>query len=87
VRPFPSGEGEWPISVAGGQEPRWRGDGNELFFEAADRKMMAVSVKAVAGAKPSFEAGTPVALFAAHMVHIGADGLFQYDVSADGSAS
>jgi Tol biopolymer transport system component len=39
VRPFPPGEGEWTISIAGGEEPRWRGDGKELFFEAADRKM------------------------------------------------
>ena len=57
VRPFPPGEGEWTISIAGGEQPRWRGDGKELFFEAADGKMMAVPVKAVAGAKPSFEAG------------------------------
>ena len=45
VRPFPPGEGEWTISIAGGQGPRWRGDGKELFFEAADGKMMAVPVK------------------------------------------
>ena len=38
VRPFPSGEGEWIISVAGGRAPRWRGDGNELYFIAADGK-------------------------------------------------
>ena len=36
VWPFPSGEGEWTISVAGGRAPRWRGNGNELFFVAAD---------------------------------------------------
>ena len=54
VRPFPPGEGEWTISLAGGEQPRWSGDGKELFFEAADGKMMAVPVKAVAGAKPSF---------------------------------
>jgi Tol biopolymer transport system component len=49
VRPFPPSEGEWTISLAGGQAPRWRGDGKELFFEAADGKMMAVAVKAVTG--------------------------------------
>ncbi len=85
VRPFPPGEGEWPISLAGGQEPRWSGDGKELFFEAADGKMMAVPVKkAVPGAKPFFEVGAPVALFDARMVHDGIDTLFQYDVTADG---
>ena len=46
VRPFPAGEGEWTISIAGGEQPRWRADGKELFFEAADGKMMAVPVKA-----------------------------------------
>jgi len=84
VRPFPPGEGEWTISIAGGEQPRWRGDGIELFFEAADGKMMAVPVKAVGEAKPSFEAGTPVALFDAHMQHAPANGLFEYDVTADG---
>ena len=84
VRPFPAGEGEWTISVAGGQAPRWRGDGKELFFEAADGKMMAVAVKAITGPKPSFEAGTPAPLFDAHMVRVGADVIFDYDVTADG---
>ena len=84
VRPFPPGEGQWPISVAGGQSPRWRGDGKELFFEAADGKMMAVPVKAGAGPKPAFEAGKPVALFDAHLAHDANDAFFQYDVTADG---
>ena len=84
VRPFPPSEGEWTISLAGGQAPRWRGDGKELFFEAAGGKMMAVAVKAVTGPKPSFEAGAPVPLFDAHMVHSGADVNFEYDVNADG---
>ena len=81
VRPFPPSDGEWTISVAGGEQPRWRGDGKELFFEAADGKMMAVPVKAVAGTKPSFEAGTPLALFEAHMAPSTG---FNYDVTADG---
>ena len=54
-----------------------------MFFHAADGKMMAVPVKALAGPKPSFEAGTPVALFDAHMV-VAANALFEYDVKADG---
>jgi eukaryotic-like serine/threonine-protein kinase len=84
VRPFPPSEGEWTISLAGGEMPRWSGDGKELFFEAADGKMMAVLVKAVAGPKPSFEAGARVPLFDAHMVHANADVLFEYDATADG---
>jgi dipeptidyl aminopeptidase/acylaminoacyl peptidase len=85
VRPFPPGEGEWTISTDGGQGPRWRGDGKELFFEAADGKMMAVPVKkAVPGAEPVFEPGVPVALFDAHMPHAVTDFDFEYDVTADG---
>jgi len=68
VRPFPPGEGEWTISIAGGQAPRWSGDGTVLFFEAADGKMMAVPVKkTITGVKPVFEAGTPLALFDVHI--------------------
>jgi eukaryotic-like serine/threonine-protein kinase len=84
VRPFPPGDGEWTISIAGGEQPRWKGDGKELFFEAADGKLMAVPVKAVLGAKPSFDAGAPEALFDAHMVHSTGGTGFAYDVTADG---
>ncbi len=85
VRPFSRGDGEWTISIAGGQAPRWRGDGKELFFEGVDGKMMAVPVnKAVPGANAVFESGTPVALFDAHMVHNTDARYFEYDVTADG---
>ena len=81
VRPFPPADGEWAISIAGGEQPRWRADGKEMFFIAADGKMMAVPVKPEAGSRPSFEAGAPVALFDAHMAP-SID--FNYDVTADG---
>jgi Tol biopolymer transport system component/predicted Ser/Thr protein kinase len=85
VRPFPQGDGEWTISIAGGQAARWRGDGKELFFEASDGKMMAAPVnKAVPGVNPVFEPGTPLALFDAHMVHDIQARYFEYDVTADG---
>jgi len=58
VSSFPSGNGKWQVSRAGGQEPRWRQDGKELFYLSADGKMMAVAVTAGA----SFEAGSPVAV-------------------------
>ena len=83
VRPFPPGEGEWTISTAGGQQPRWRGDGKELFFEAGDGKMMRVPVKTTAGPKPSVEAGTPVALFDAHMFHSATNSRIEYEVTSD----
>jgi hypothetical protein len=85
VRPFPASQGKWRISTAGGEQPRWRGDGKELFYVAADGKMTAVAVKAAAVPKPSFEPGAPLPLFDAHMVAAGGfSTFFQYDVTADG---
>jgi hypothetical protein len=34
VKPFPSGTGGWQVSNAGGDWPRWRGDGKELFYHS-----------------------------------------------------
>jgi hypothetical protein len=84
VRPFPAADGEWAISVAGGEQPRWRGDGKELFFIAADGKMMSASAKPLAGAKPSFDAATPVVLFDSHIALSPNNDLIDYDVTADG---
>jgi hypothetical protein len=84
VRPFPAAEGQWKISIAGGEQPRWRGDGKELFFEAADGQMTAVPVNAVAGPQPRFAAGSPQALFGARLVVTENGAPFQYDVTPDG---
>ena len=43
----------------GGAQPHWRKDGKELFFMAADRKLMAVKVDL--GAR--VETGAPATLF------------------------
>ena len=32
VQPFPAGAGRWQVSDAGGDWPRWRKDGKELFY-------------------------------------------------------
>jgi hypothetical protein len=81
VSPFPTGNGKWQVSSAGGEEPRWRQDGKELFYLSAEGKMMAVGVKTGA----SFEAGSPVALFQTHRRQpVSAQDVFSYDVSGDG---
>jgi serine/threonine protein kinase len=59
VSRFPSGEGKWRLSTAGGVEPRWRGDGKEVFFVALDQSLMAVPVMT----GPTVQAGVPVRLF------------------------
>jgi serine/threonine protein kinase len=85
VRPFPHAEGQWTISAAGGDQPRWRGDGKELYFQAADGKLMSVPVtRAVEGPKPEFETDAPVTLFDAHIAPTPNNNATQYDVTADG---
>src|SRR5882672_7324500 len=81
VSPFPSVNGKWQVSNAGGQEPKWRNDGKELFYMSTDGKIMAVPVSTGV----SFEAGTPVALFQTHRRQpMSSQDLFSYDVTSDG---
>jgi hypothetical protein len=85
VRQFPDGEGEKRISIAGGEQPRWRADGREIFFLGGDGKMMAVMVNAMAGQKPTFEVDAPRSLFEAHLAQNAIqNATFEYDVTADG---
>jgi Tol biopolymer transport system component len=81
VSAFPTANGKWQVSSGGGEEPRWRQDGKELFYLSAEGKMMTVAVKTGA----SFEADSPVALFQTHRRQpVSAQDFFSYDVSADG---
>jgi len=81
VTSFPDAKGKWQVSTAGGEQPRWRGDGKELFYLSSDAKMMAAPVRTGA----NFDAGTPVALFqAAPRQAVPLYDLFAYDVSRDG---
>jgi hypothetical protein len=57
VETIPRSDRKWPVSTNGGYEPRWRGDGREIYYLSEDRKLMAVSV----GVGPSF--GIPKPLF------------------------
>ncbi|HKE25456.1 MAG TPA: protein kinase [Bryobacteraceae bacterium] len=42
---FPHGDGKWQVSKGGGQQPRWRGDGKELFFVGTGNRLMAAEVR------------------------------------------
>jgi hypothetical protein len=65
-----------------GEQPRWRGDGKELFYLGPDRRMMAVEVRTTGG---KFEAGLPTALFPTRAIAVGSGLLFSvYAVTADG---
>jgi serine/threonine protein kinase len=48
--------GKWPISNGGGREPRWRGDGHELYYQSVtDSRLMAVKI----ATHPAFRAEAP----------------------------
>jgi eukaryotic-like serine/threonine-protein kinase len=86
VVPFAPGSdksiaGKWQVSIAGGTQPRWRGDGRELFYMGPDQKLMALDVKP----SQSFERGTPEALFTSRSDYP-ANGAFLwgYAASTDG---
>ena len=68
IRPFPTGPGEWKVSVDGGMQPRWRGDGQELYFVRAISPtrllLMAATVKAAG--REGVRVGTPERLFELH---------------------
>jgi hypothetical protein len=87
VRPFPSGDGQWQISSAGGTDPRWRGDGKELFFIEADGNMMAASVSAdTDGARLEFRPASPRQLFDTRVRALSPTVPFwSYDVTPDGT--
>jgi Tol biopolymer transport system component len=97
VRPFPSGTGQWQISVAGGDWPRWRKDGKELYYHSIGPvgapqtpgnlafvgPMSSVTVN---GTGSSFEHSAPKAMVnmrAINFPHSGVD-YHTYAVSPDG---
>jgi Tol biopolymer transport system component len=79
VQPFPNPRGKSQISTSGGMAPRWRADGQEVYFIATDGTLMAAVVHASAS---SFETEAPVPLFHTRMNNIGTKQ--QYAVAPDG---
>jgi eukaryotic-like serine/threonine-protein kinase len=63
------------VSSGGGNLPRWRGDGRELYYTSLEGKMMAVDIATSPTAKP----GIPRPLFQMPQ------NVFDWDVSADGN--
>ncbi len=70
-------ESKWQVSTNGGNYPRWRGDGKEIFFVDLTSHINAASVTETA---TSMEFGTPESLFAVSL----RPAARAYDVSADG---
>jgi Tol biopolymer transport system component len=81
VQSFPVPSSKFRVSSNGGVQPRWRRDGKELFYIAADGKLMAVDVKTA----PTFQAEIPHALFDPHVYGGSTTNFnFRYDVTPDG---
>jgi len=59
VQSFPRTGAKWQVSLNGGLHPRWRADGKELFYVAANQKLSAVAVDF----KPQFVPGRTQELF------------------------
>jgi len=72
--------GKWLISTNGGSQPRWQGDGKELYYLAPDMKLMAVEIATT----PVFRAGVPKALFHAPPPPAVAGDLQLWDLTPDG---
>ena len=83
VREFPSAANPRKVSTAGGADARWRGDSKELFYLAADGKMMAVPLKADVGPTGTLTAGAPQALFSPPRPGRYLEGARPYDVTPD----
>jgi Tol biopolymer transport system component len=77
VTTFPGVTSKWQVSTGGGTQPRWRGDGKELFYLSADRKLMSVEIKSAA----MFETSDVKPLFATRAKYTGT---VSYDVTGDG---
>jgi eukaryotic-like serine/threonine-protein kinase len=84
VLPFPESSGnKWKISNSGGWQPRWRGDGQELFYITPDGQLMTVAVRT--GYSPAqFSAGAPQPLFQTSTLADPSSLYFCYDTTADG---
>jgi serine/threonine protein kinase len=81
VTTFPGAVGKWQVSRGGGTEPRWRGDGKEIFYLGPTGTMTAVPVSTVG----TFSTGSPTSLFQFHgRAAISSTDVFSYDVSKDG---
>ena len=78
IRPYPAGGARTPVSIDGGDAPRWSRDGRELYY-ISNRRMMAVKVET----EPVLRLGRPLELFDANTFYR-RGGVSHYDVAPDG---
>src|SRR5258705_165741 len=78
IAPVPMPCGKLQVSRSGGAEPRWRGDGKEIFFLSPDNKLMAVALNA---RESNLEVGNAQPLFDVHPANPPG---YHYDVTSNG---
>jgi Tol biopolymer transport system component len=79
VQPYPPTGAKWRVSQNGGVRPRWRRDGNELFYVTLEDSLMAVPIVAA----ETIQAGEPSMLFSIDFSSPSVNA-YPYAVSADG---
>jgi serine/threonine protein kinase len=81
VTTFPTAAGKWQVSRGGGTEPRWRGDGKEIFYIGARSTLTGVPVNS----EGTFATGNPTPLFQSQFrAQVSSTDMFNYDVTRDG---
>lgn len=80
IRSFPDGGQKRRVSYSGGMHPRWRADGQELFFLGQGWTVMVAEAKL----QPGLEIGTPKPLFQMVMADIMRGQIASFDVFPDG---
>ncbi|MGH9498466.1 MAG: protein kinase domain-containing protein [Terriglobales bacterium] len=81
VTTFPGATGKWQVSRGGGTQPRWRGDGREIFYVSPGGVFMSVAASYDGG----FSTGIPTPLFPVHArAPISSTDVYAYDVAKDG---
>jgi len=84
VQPFPGPGAKTIVSTGGGLQPRWRRDGQELFYVAPDGKLMAVAMQ-VTPAGRTLEPSSPIPLFVTRISSTRTGGSrHEYVVTGDG---
>ena len=83
IRSFRTDAQRMRVSSEGGVQPRWGGDGRELFYLSLDSKLTAVPV-AFSANDDRARIGTPVPLFPARVGALQDVGLHLYSVTEDG---
>ncbi len=81
ITTYPVAGGKLQVSRSGGRQPRWRGDGNEIFYVDPHGMLTGVPVTT----EPSLSTGAPIELFETNSrPYISSSDLFMYDVTHDG---